>query len=201
MATLSYVNPDVAHGVSLGEVFTHGDARSTGISDRSLAALRESGQIERIARGIYARPGLVADLDLVEIAIRAPSAALCLTSALAHHDLIDDIPLIIDVALPRTHRHPRTQAPVRWHRFTPGTFDIGREALDVTDTLEIGVYSATRSIVDAYRLRHLYGTEQALDALKRWLQLPGSQPAELLTTAAHFPKTVGIIRTTLQTLL
>lgn len=187
--------------VSLGAVFTHGDARKAGMSDRSLAALRENGAVERIARGIYVRTGLVADFDLVEIAIRAPNAALCLTSALSHHDLIDDIPPVIDVALPRTQRQPQTQAPVRWHRFDPDTFDIGREVIDVTDTLQIDVYSATRSIVDAYRLRHLYGTEQALDALKRWLQLPGSQVAELLTTAAHFPKAVGVIRTTLQTLL
>lgn len=187
--------------VSLGAVFTHGDARKAGMSDRSLAALRKTGELERIARGIYIQTGLVADFDLVEIVVRAPNATLCLTSALAHHDLIDDIPPVIDVALPRTQRQPRAQAPVRWHRFDPNTFDIGRETLDVTDDLQIGVYSATRSIVDAYRLRHLYGTEQALDALKQWLQLPESQPGELLTTAAHFPKTVGIIRTTLQTLL
>ena len=87
------------------------------------------------------------------------------------------------------------------HRFDPDTFNVGREVLEITDGLRIGVYSATRSIVDAYRLRHLYGTEQALDALKRWLQLPGSQPSNLLSLAAHFPQAAGVIRNTLQILI
>ena len=103
--------------------------------------------------------------------------------------------------MPRTQRQPQTQAPVRWHRFDPDTFNVGREVLEITDGLRIGVYSATRSIVDAYRLRHLYGTEQALDALKRWLQLPGSQPSNLLSLAAHFPQAAGVIRNTLQILI
>lgn len=186
---------------SLGDFFTHGDALKAGMSERSLAALHQSGGLQRIARGIYVQTGLVADFDLIEIAVRAPNAALCLTSALARHDLIDDVPTVIEVALPRTQRQPSTQAPVRWHRFNPNTFAIGREDFEVTDGLTLGIYSATRSIVDAYRLRHLYGTEQALGALKRWLELPESQPSELLAIASHFPNATGVIRTALQTLL
>ena len=53
------------------EVFTHADARHAGISDRDLYRMRDRGDIDRIARGIYAHPGFEADPDLVEIAIRA----------------------------------------------------------------------------------------------------------------------------------
>ena len=185
----------------LPEVFTHAAARRADISDRILYQMRDRGDIDRVARGIYARPGLDADLDLVEIAIRAPNATLCLTSALAYHDLTDDIPPAINVALPRSQRTPKTEAPVTWHRFDSDTFDIGRDTTPVTGQLDIGIYSATRTIVDTYRLRHLYGTDQALEALKRWLRIRGNQPAELLAVASSFSKAATAIRSTLETLL
>ncbi len=185
----------------LPDVFTHADARHAGISDRDLYQMRNRGDIDRIARGIYAHPGFEADPDLVEIAIRSPKATLCLTSALAYHDLTDDIPLAINVALPRSQRPPKTEAPVTWHRFDSDTFDVGRTTTPVTDRLAIGIYSPTRTIVDAYRLRHLYGTDQALEALKRWLRIEGNQPAALLEMASRFPKSAPAIRLTLETLL
>ena len=185
----------------LPEVFTHADASRAGISDRGLYQMRDRGDIDRIARGIYAHLGFEADPDLVEIVIRAPNATLCLTSALAHHDLTDDIPPAINVALPRSQRPPKAEAPVTWHRFDPETFSIGRTTAPVTDRLAIGIYSPTRTIVDAYRLRHLYGTDQALEALKRWLRIRGNQPAELLEMANRFPKSASVIQSTLEILL
>ena len=185
----------------LPEVFTHADARRAGISDRDLYQMRDRGDIDRIARGIYAHPGFEADPDLVEIVIRAPNATLCLTSALAYHDLTDDIPPAINVALPRSQRPPKAEAPVTWHRFNSDTFNIGRDTMPVTGQLDMGIYSPTRTIVDTYRLRHLYGTDQALEAIKRWLRIRGNQPAELLDMASSFPKAATAIRSTLETLL
>lgn len=199
LATLSYMPAEIIAG--LPEVFTHADARRAGISDRDLYQMRDRGVIDRIARGIYTHPGFEADLDLVEIVMRAPNATLCLTSALAHHDLIDDIPPAINVALPRSQRPPRTEAPVAWHRFDSDTFNIGRTTTLVTDQLAIGIYSPTRTIVDAYRLRDLYGTDQALEALKRWLRIRGNQPVALLEMASRFPRSTSAIQSTLETLL
>lgn len=189
---------DLAH---LPEVFTHAEALALGISDRVLYEMRDQGDIERLARGIYSLPGLEADPDLIEIAVRAPMATLCLTSALVLHDLADDIQAQINVALPRSQRAPRTQAPIRWHRFDDSTFEVGRDGYQVAEGMAIGIYSPTRSILDAYRLRHLYGVEQAHDALKRWLRQPGNQPRELLSMAKHFPRTEAVLRGTLEILL
>ncbi len=185
----------------LPQVFGHADALATGLSNRALARLRDDGEIERLARGIYAKPGLETDFDLVEIAFRAPQATLCMTTALARHDLTDDIPRSIDIALPRQQRSPKTSAPVTWHRFDNTTFTIGRDTLTLTEDLSIGIYSPTRSVIDAYRLRHLYGTDQAHEALKRWLRQRGNQPSELLAMTKHFPNAEPIIRTTLEAIL
>ena len=199
MASLSYVAGTPT--AQLPDIFTHAEALAVGISDRVLYRMRDNGDIDRLARGIYARPGLQADPDLVEIAIRSPMATLCLTSALAHHALTVEIHPQTNVPPPRSQRSPRTEAPARWHRFDEGTFNVGRTTTLITDDLCIGIYSATRSIVDAYRLRHLYGTDQALEALKRWLRIKGNQPSTLLDMTKHFPSTKSVIRSTIETLL
>ena len=182
-------------------IFTHADARSRGVSDRVLYGWRDRGQVEQLARGIFVQPDLPADPDLIEIAVRAPDATLCLTTALARHGLVDDISPTIDVALPRSRRAPRATAPVAWHRFDEDTFDIGRDEITVYEKLMIGIYDARRSIVDAFRLRHLYGEDLAVDAVRRWLAGRGNQPAELLDMARHFPTAEPSLRRVLQVLL
>ena len=182
-------------------VFTHGDALERGVSDRVLYGWRDSALIEQIARGIFAQPGLPADLDLVEIAVRAPDATLCLTTALARHDLSDDIPPTIHAALPRKRRAPRTAARVTWHRFDEDTFDIGRDELTVYGDLTIGIYDPVRSIIDAFRLRHRYGEDLAVGAVRRWLPRRGTEPSELVEVARHFPVTGPSLRNVLQILL
>ena len=108
---------------------------------------------------------------------------------------------MIDVALPRSRRAPRTSAPVTWHRFDEDTFEIGRDELTVHGELTIGIYNPARSIVDAFRLRHLYGDDLAVAALRSWLAKRGNQPAELLDTARHFPTAEPSLRRVLQVLL
>ena len=184
-----------------GSAFTYSEARSAGWSKREIYARRDAGEIEAIGRGLYRWAGDdPGDLDLIEIARRSPEATICLTSALARHDLIDENPTRIDVALPRTARPPRTRAPVRWHRFATDTFDLGRTLVDV-DGEHIGLYNAERSIVDAFRLGHLEGEDVAHEALRRWLRRRGSNPASLLELAQRFPRAEGRIRRTLEILL
>ena len=182
-------------------VFTHADARAHGVSDRQLYEWRDATHIETVGRGIFIRPGIDVEHDLLEIAIRSPEAALCLTSALARHELTDEIPAVIDIALPRETRQPRTAAQVRWHRFDTSTFGIDRTELDVGAGRHIGLYGPRRCIVDAFRLRHIYGTEQAVSALRRWLVQRGSQPSDLLRLASSFPAAERPIREALEILL
>jgi hypothetical protein len=86
---------------ALPQTFTYTEARRQGLSDRALYALRDQGSIEPIGRGLYRRAdsGEAADIDLLEIAYRAPEATICLTSALARHALTDQIPAVIDIGM------------------------------------------------------------------------------------------------------
>jgi hypothetical protein len=102
--------------------------------------------------------------------------------------------------LTQTRRQPRVRAPVRWHRFHESTFDIEREIVEVDGELTIGVCSAERSIIDAFRLRHQEGEDLAFEALRRWLRRPRATPASLLAMAASFPKAEPALLHTLRIL-
>jgi hypothetical protein len=186
----------------LGPVFRWRDAQRAGLSDPTVHRLLADGKLERISHGLYLQAeAQVADLDLVVVAAANDRSTICLTSALARHDLTDQIPRRIDVALPRGTRPPKVSAPVRWHRFAPATFDLGRDVITLDGGYTLGLYSPERSIVDAYRLRHLEGDELGREALKAWLRQRGSQPSRLMEAAAPFPNALAQLRGDLQVLL
>ncbi|MDN5855190.1 MAG: hypothetical protein L0K86_20550, partial [Actinomycetia bacterium] len=134
-----------------------------------------------------------ADWDWLEATTRRPEATICLTSALAHHDLIDAIPARLDIAIPRGSRTPAGNPSIAWHQFDRATFDIGRDQIRIHGTdLTISLYSPQRSIADAFRLRSEVGYELARDALKEWLRR-GGKPATLIEIASQLPRAKGPI--------
>lgn len=185
---------------ALPNTFRYSQARHL-LNDRRLRDLQAAGLIERTSRGTYRKSDAEdGDMDLEEIAAKAPRATLCLRSALARHDLIDDIPTTYDIALPRRTWPPTTRAPVTWHQFDPRTFDLGRTTLPLGSQSDIGLYDPERCILDAYRLRHLEGPELANEALRRWLRR-GGQPSTLLTMGKDFPRALPALRNALEVLL
>ena len=186
----------------LPATFSYSDARAAGLSKRALYRLRDEGSIEVIGRGLYRRSdAALADLGLLSVAARSPLATLCLATALARHGLSDAIPPAPDVALPRGTRAPATEAMIQWHFFARDTFDIGRGVLALDQETAIGLYSAERSIIDAFRTRGTQGHELANEALRRWLRRPKTQPSELLLLAHQFPRAEEPLRTSLELLL
>ncbi|HEY5248255.1 MAG TPA: type IV toxin-antitoxin system AbiEi family antitoxin domain-containing protein [Dermatophilaceae bacterium] len=185
----------------LPATFTYAQALDAGLTHHRLYALRDTGQLEQVGRGLYRKAdSALTDFDLLEVAKRAPEATICLLSALARHDLSDAIPARHDIALPRGKWHPRLSGVIRWHSFDPATFDIGRTTVPVDDTTTIGLYSAPRTIVDTYRLRNTAGSDVAHQALRRWLA-GGGQPAELIAVARAFPRAMSALLNALEVLL
>jgi len=185
----------------LPETFSYAQARAVGLSKRAVYQLRDSGEIESIGRGVYRRADAeLADLDLLLVAGRAPMATLCLTSALARHELTDEIPSAHDIALPRGIWRPQVDAIVNWHSFAANTFDVGRGSVQIDRDTSIGLFDAPRSIVDAFRMRSELGSDTAYEALRRWLRRMRSEPADLLRTAKYFPAALSPIRAALEVL-
>ena len=189
--------------LALLAAFSTATALDAGLTRSLLDRLVRDGDLERLGRGVFLRSAYAdtADPDLVEIAVRAPAATICLTSALARHGLSDEIPAAVDVALPREQWPPTVAARVAWHRFAEDTFTIGRQDLAVAGSVTIGLYSAERSIIDAFRTRGTTGFDLATEALRRWLRDPAHQPAQLLALCRHWPRTQTALRNALEILL
>ena len=168
---------------------TPGTALRDGLSRSGLYRAARQGRYERIARGIYLpSDAAAADWDRLEAATRRPDATICLTSALAQHDLTDVIPAALDVAIPRGARIPATESAISWHSFDRATFDLGRDEIGIPGSdLTIGLSSPERSIADAFRLRGQLGYELARDALKEWLRR-GGKPVRLIEVATRLPR-------------
>ncbi len=105
-----------------------GNAIRLGIHPRTLYALRDAGEIERVARGLYrlsTAPPL-SNPDLAPIAIRVPRAVICLISALAHHRLTTQVPRVIDIALPSHGQIPKLGGvPLRVFRYPESSLRVG----------------------------------------------------------------------------
>lgn len=189
---------------TLPDLLSYDDLGAQGLTRHGLDRLIESGEFERVAPGLFLRSGLTDDTTAAWIAIAAKrrDATLCLLTALSLHDLTDEIPARSDIAIPRgtqpvTVRH----APIAWHRFDADTFSIGRTEHALPDGSTIGLYSAERALIDLFRLRHVWGSDLALGALKQWLRGRGNSPGSLLTMAEEFPKARPAIQHALEVLL
>ena len=190
--------------MTLPDLLTYEDFATYGLTRYGFDRLIESGEFERVAPGLFLRSGLTDDTTAAWIAAAAkrPDATLCLLTALSLHGLTDEIPARSDIAIPRgTQPVTIHNAPVAWHRFDTDTFNIGRDEYDLPGGSRIGLYSAERTLIDLFRLRHSWGTDLAYGALKQWLRRRGSSPGALLTMAEQFPKARPAIQQVLEVLL
>jgi predicted transcriptional regulator of viral defense system len=161
------------------------EAVAAGISRRSLYAMRDSGTITQLSRGVYrlaSLPELEAP-DIVTVATRVPRGVVCLISALAYHELTTQIPHAVDIALPRGAERPRIEyPPVSYHWFSGAAFTSGVET-PVVDGKAIRIYSAEKSVADAFKYRNKLGADVALEALRTWRSRRGARVERLLEQA------------------
>jgi predicted transcriptional regulator of viral defense system len=163
----------------LAPTFTLAEATSAGLTKHAVYRYRDGGIVVEISRGVYrvvTAPEL-AQLDALAVAKRAPRGILCLITALDLHDLTDEIPDAVDVAVRAGTKPPSIQyPPVRVHRLRAETFDLERTELELAPDESVPVYSPERTVVDALRLKHLVGESVALTAAKRYLARRSAQP-------------------------
>jgi predicted transcriptional regulator of viral defense system len=143
---------------------------SAGIHPRTLYAMRDAGELEALGRGLFRLSDLppLGEPDLITVAKRIPQAVLCLISALAFHHLTTQVPHRVQIALPRSARHPRLRyPPIEVFRFSEA-FDSGIE-IHSFDRVNVRVYSAEKSLAHAFKYRNKIGTDVAVEALRAYL--------------------------------
>jgi predicted transcriptional regulator of viral defense system len=172
----------------LPSTFTARAASDARISPRDLAALREAGAIDELSRGVYRRADAppTAHLDLLAVCTRAPQAVVCGESALSLHELIDDIPHKVHIAVPRgSHRPSISYPPTQVSQYAADTFDFAVEPFEAAPGETVPVYSPARAVVDAMRLGRTARRSLALSALNRYLRRTGQQGVADLQRAAR----------------
>jgi len=161
------------------------DLIGLGVHTDALYALRESGRVIELGRGLYRLAGMseAEHPDLAVIAASAPNAVVCLISALAYHEITTQIPSSVHLAVPRGSYHRiKLSVPVTVYRFDPKTFEDGIETHPVGG-MPLKVYSAARTVVDCFKFRNKIGLDVALEALRLARQRKRLQNRDLLRYA------------------
>lgn len=181
--------PPIEHAKRLfeeaGGTLRAGQARGAGVHPRTLAAMVEAGTLRRVSRGLYqlADGGSANDPDLAVVALKAPSAVVCLISALALHELTTQIPHRVDLALPPGSRAPKlAHPPIRVYRFGGRSMTEGIERHDLNGTT-VRVFSPPKTVADCFRFRNKIGLDVAIEAVRDCLRQRRATPAEILRFA------------------
>lgn len=165
-------------------------------------AALDSGQIERLSRGVYSlteTPDL-AHPDLVAVSVLIPKGVICLISALSFHEATDEIPHHTDVAIPARSRAKEIRnIPVRYYRFSQKTWKAGIEEHDI-DGHKIKVFSLAKTIADCFRFRNQVGMDVARATLKNAFEQKKVSHREIMKYAAVCQVT-RLIKPILETLL
>jgi hypothetical protein len=172
--------------LDLPSTFTTAQARRAGVQFRDLYRARDEQLVVELSRGVFRRVDAPAPSypDLLAVAHRSPRAVVCLLSAGSIHDLTDEVPAAVQIAVPRRTWPPKISLPpVEVFSFDAATFDLGLDAVEAAPGEMVRVYSAVRTVVDLMRLRGRIGESVAQIALRRYVTSPGAEVGELVELA------------------
>jgi len=196
----------VRHAIMLfrqhGGTLRTAEALRLGIHPRTLYAMRDSGVLERLSRGLYRLANLppLTNPDLVTVALKAPQAVICLISALAFHELTTQIPHAVDVAVYGQAARPRLEyPPLRVFWFSGLAWSEGIETHCV-DGVPVRIYGPAKSVADSFKYRRKIGLDVALEALRHYRQRDDFDVSELLHYAT-ICRVEKVIRPYLEVLL
>ena len=170
---------------------THGgtlrtrEALAAGIHPRTLYAMRDAGELERLTRGLYRLAELppLSNPDLATVGKRVPQGVVCLISALAFHELTTQIPHVVHLALPRNARTPRLgHPPLQVYRFSAETFKAGLEKHSI-EGVDVRVYNAEKTLADCFKYRNKIGLDVVLEALRAYRGRRGARLQRVLEYA------------------
>ena len=148
------------------------DLKSEKIHTRSVAKAIENGIIEKVKAGLYKLVDYPWDehSSFVDISQSKKSAIICLTSALAYHELSTINPSIVTIAVPQnTDQFILEYPPVKVYYFSNNVYSLGILEKSTTSGI-FRIYDAEKTICDMFRYRNKLGEDIALEGLKNYLK-------------------------------
>jgi predicted transcriptional regulator of viral defense system len=151
-----------------GGILRTSQALQAGIHPGTLYAMRDSGKLDVISRGVFRLSDIppLGNPDLVTVATRVSHGVICLISALAFHELTTQIPHEVHVALKRGAEEPRIDyPPVKTYRFTGEAFTAGMDVHDL-DGIGVRIYSPEKTLADCFKFRNKVGLDTVIEAIR-----------------------------------
>lgn len=185
-----------------GGVLRMADALRAGIHRRTLYSMRDAGEVESLARGLYrlVDTAPLANPDLVTVAAKVPHGVVYLVSALAYHDLTTQVPHEVWLAVPRNSEPPRLDyPPIRVIRLSPAPYEAGIETHQL-DGVNVKVYSREKTLADCFKHRNEIGLDTVLEAVRRY-KGQGRVDADALLRYAAVCRVARVARPYLEALL
>ncbi len=148
------------------------EAIDSGIHRTMLYAMLERGVIQRLSRGLYRLTDLppMRDPDLMTVCRKAPTGVICLISALFFHEITNQIPHEVQLAVVRKTASPHIDyPPTRVFIYSESTFKEGIET-HIIDGVTIKIYSPAKTVADCFKYRNKIGLDVAVEALKMYLK-------------------------------
>ena len=174
---------------------------AAGITAATISRMRRDGEIVRLARGLYQLPDVSLDANhsLAEAAKRVPKGVVCLVSALAFHELTDQLPAAVWMAIGTKDWGPKGGIPaVRIVRFTEALLSDDVDTMRI-EGVPVKIFGIAKTVADCFRHRRTIGQSVALEGLREALRQRKATPAEIAHHAEQ-GRVAGVVRPYLEVL-
>lgn len=161
------------------------ELKEAGITAATVSRMERDGEVVRLARGLYQLPDAALDAhhSLAEAAKRFPKAVVCLVSALAFHEITDQLPKKVWMAIGRNDWTPKpTDMSVHVLRFADDLLTEGVET-HVIEGAPVKVFGVAKTVADCFRHRSKIGLDVAIEGLQEALRHRKSTPAQIMRAA------------------
>lgn len=161
--------------------------RRAGITAATISRLEAAGTISRLARGLYQLPDAVVGPNhtLAEASKLVPKGIICLTSALAFHELTDQMPARIWLAIgPKDWRPRLNYPPMRFAHFSITQLRAGIEHHSI-EGVSVPIFSITKTIADLFRYRRIVGINVAIEGLREAIRQRKATPGAIARSATN----------------
>lgn len=151
----------------------------------TLVRMCENEELIRIGRGLYQLSSAECEFhhSFAAVSKRVPGCVVCLVSALAYHDLTDQLPRKTWTAIGNRRWTPQAKdLPVRVVKFTDAFLEDGVETT-VIEGVSVKVFGVAKTIADCFRHRRVVGLAVVLEGLQEAIRSKKVTPAEIFTAA------------------
>lgn len=163
------------------------EAASSGVDNKTLQRMWQSGEIEKIGHGLYMDPNLMED-EYFLTQYRCKKGIFSHETALYFHDLADRTPFQLMLTIPSGYntRLLKDREKYKFFYVASKRHSIGEMTMATPFGNRIQVYNKERTVIDCLKKKDQLDGDIVTGAVKQYFSTPGSDFAKLLKYAEIF---------------